>query len=89
MTARVASRAVLATALGGGLVRGAGAARARPGGDARTTLLVGAALFLTTPLARNAVVVARESRRAPRLLALVGTVALAAVYAWAAWRLRS
>ncbi|MCC7071214.1 MAG: hypothetical protein IT383_07825 [Deltaproteobacteria bacterium] len=87
MSARVASRAVLATAFVGGLVLVVGAARTLMGAEARELLLVGAALFLATPLARNAAVLAREGRRAPRLLALAGTVALLLVYAWAAWRL--
>ncbi len=84
---RDVTRAVLLVALVGGLVLLCGAVGRLLGGDDHGALSVGAALFLATPLARNVAVLMRERRRAPRLLALVGTAALVAVYSWAAFML--
>ncbi len=84
---RDVTRVVLAVALFGGLVLVAGALFHLVTGADHGLLPIGAAAFLLTPLARNAAVLVRERRRLPRLLALLGTALLVAVYAWAAWRL--
>lgn len=85
--ARDVTRVVLAVTVCGGLVLLAGAVLRLATGDDHRLLTLGAAVFLLTPLSRNAAVLSRERRRAPLLLALVGTAALVAVYAWAASRL--
>lgn len=82
---RDVTRAIVAVALAGGATLVAGATARLLGVDDHGALALGAALFLMTPLARNVVVLARVKERAPRLLALAGTVALLLVYAFAAW----
>ncbi|MBI1944718.1 MAG: hypothetical protein HYS27_03425 [Deltaproteobacteria bacterium] len=85
--ARDITRIVLVVAVCGGLLLVVGAALRLVGDADRGLLSLGAAVFLATPLARNAAVLARERRRPLLLLALVGAAALLAVYGWAAWRL--
>lgn len=81
---RDVTRAILAVALLGGATLVFGATCRLLGESDHGTLPLGAALFLATPLARNLVVLVRMKERAPRLLALAGTVALLVIYGFAA-----
>ena len=82
---RDVTRAITWVALLGGLVLLLGAVARLAGFSDHGALPLGAAIFLATPVARNLAILVRVKERAPRLLALAGTVALLVLYAVAAW----